>query len=122
MIMILIKTSAVLDAPRVRRIMKDLLIVASALAGALLFYFSAPHQRWFRAPWRARPSRIAAAVFSIAAFATGADALHPATSLSLVVSTMMATFVACPLLGVLIERRRFSTRETLRGSMQEPAR
>ncbi|MGH8780085.1 hypothetical protein [Paraburkholderia sp.] len=102
--------------------MKDLLIVASALAGALLFYFSAPHQRWFRAPWRARPSRIAAAVCSIAAFATGADALHPATSLSLVVSTMMATLVACPLLGALIEQRRLAAREPAKNSMREPAR
>ncbi|QDQ80201.1 hypothetical protein [Paraburkholderia megapolitana] len=86
--------------------MKDLFIVASALAGALLFYLSAPGQRWFRKPWRARPSRIGAVACTIAAFSTGADAMHPATSLSLVITTIMATLVACPLLGAVLEHRR----------------
>jgi hypothetical protein len=86
--------------------MRDVLIVVSACAGTLLFYFSTPAQRWLHAPWPARPARIAACVCIVASFVCGTQALHPATSLSFVVTMIMVCLTAYPFVGVLVERVR----------------
>ncbi|HEY4296148.1 MAG TPA: hypothetical protein VGM85_06715 [Paraburkholderia sp.] len=86
--------------------MGNILIVVSALAGALLFYVSAPGQRWLRTPWPARPTRLAAAVCVALSLVCAARALQLATSLSVVVTTLMAALTAYPFIGVLVERRR----------------
>ncbi|HEY2604540.1 hypothetical protein P0D88_28930 [Paraburkholderia sp. RL18-103-BIB-C] len=86
--------------------MGNVLIVVSALAGALLFYVSAPGQRWLRAPWPARPARLAATMCVALSLACAARALLPATSLSVVVTTLMASLTSYPFIGALIERRR----------------
>jgi hypothetical protein len=86
--------------------MGNVLIVAPAFAGALLFYVSAPAQRWLRAPWPARPARIAAVVCVAISLVCAAQALQFATSLSVVVTALMACLTAAPFIGVLIERGR----------------
>ncbi|MDE1182476.1 hypothetical protein [Paraburkholderia sp.] len=86
--------------------MKDLFIVGSAFAAALLFYLCSPGQRWLRAPLPPRHTRVLAAMCVIASFATAADALHPAASLSLLATVIVATLAACPYIGVLVERMR----------------
>ncbi|HYS63251.1 MAG TPA: hypothetical protein VEN30_05425 [Paraburkholderia sp.] len=86
--------------------MGNVFIVAPAFAGALLFYLGMPGQRWLRAPWPARPTRIAAAVCVVASLVCAARAMQPATSLSVVVTTLMAILTAYPFVGALIERTR----------------
>lgn len=86
--------------------MGNVLIVVSALAGASLFYVSTPSQRWLRAPLPARPARLAATLCVALSLACAARALQPATSLSVVVTTLMAGLSAYPFIGALIERRR----------------
>jgi hypothetical protein len=86
--------------------MGNLLIVAPAVAGALLFYLSSPGQRWLRMPWPIRPARIAAAACVVLSLVCAARAFQPATSLSLVVTTLMASLTAWPFIGALIERNR----------------
>jgi hypothetical protein len=89
--------------------MHDLFMPASvllAMAGSLIFYLAAPGQRWLRTPLTPRLFRTLAGFFSIAAFVTGASALHPATSLALVFTAAMACLTACPFVGVLFERVR----------------
>ncbi|CAB3653523.1 hypothetical protein LMG24238_01275 [Paraburkholderia sediminicola] len=86
--------------------MGNVFIVAPAFAGALLFYFSVPGQRWLHRPWPARPARVAAAVCVAFSLACAGAALHPATSLAVVVTTLMASLTALPFVGVLIERSR----------------
>ncbi|MFM0046440.1 hypothetical protein [Paraburkholderia sediminicola] len=81
-------------------------MIALAFGGALLFYFTAPHQRWLRAPWPARPTRIASSVCVAAAIVCGTQVLPVATSLSIVVATVMACFTLYPFVGLLIERAR----------------
>jgi hypothetical protein len=82
--------------------------VLSAIAGSIAFYLAAPGQRWLRAPLAPKLFRTLAAFFGIAAFVIGASALHPATSLALVFTASMACLTACPFIGVLVERARFS--------------
>lgn len=89
--------------------MHDFFMPASVLlafAGSLAFYLAAPGQRWLRAPLAPRLFRTLAGFCSIAAFVTGASALHPATSLALVFTSAMACLTACPFIGVLFERAR----------------
>jgi ABC-type uncharacterized transport system permease subunit len=86
--------------------MGNVLIVAPAFAGALLFYVSSPGQRWLREPWPVRPARFAAAVCVAISLACAARALQPATSLSVVVTTVMACLTATPFIGALVERSR----------------
>jgi ABC-type uncharacterized transport system permease subunit len=78
----------------------------------LLFYVSSPGQRWLRAPWPARPARLAAAVCVAISLICAARALQLATSLSVVVTTLMACLTAYPFIGALVERSR--TRRTVR--------
>ncbi|QQC66229.1 hypothetical protein [Paraburkholderia ginsengisoli] len=86
--------------------MGNVLIVVSALAGALLFYVGAPSQRWLRAPLPARPARFAATACIALSLVCAARALQPATSLSVVVTMLMAGLTAYPFIGALLERRR----------------
>jgi hypothetical protein len=84
-------------------------IVAPAIAGALLLYVSTSVQRWLRAPWPARPARVAALVCIAISLACAAHALQPAASLSVVVTVLMTCLTAAPFIGALIGRSR-STR------------
>lgn len=86
--------------------MGNVLIVVSAMVGASLFYLSTTGQRWLRAPWPARLARSAAAACVALSLACAAQALQPATSLSVVVTTLMASLMAYPFIGALLERRR----------------
>ncbi|OLL32218.1 hypothetical protein BTH42_07130 [Burkholderia sp. SRS-W-2-2016] len=86
--------------------MGNLPIVAPAIAGALLFYLGSPGQRWLRAPWPARSTRVAAAVCVALSAVCAVRALQPATSLAVVATTLMASLTAWPFLGALLERRR----------------
>jgi hypothetical protein len=86
--------------------MGNVLIVVSALAGALLFYIGSPAQRLLRAPWPARPTRVAAALCVALSLIGAARALQPATSLSVVVTMLMAGLTAYPFIGALAEHRR----------------
>jgi hypothetical protein len=87
------------------------LIVALALAGALLFYVGSASQRWLRAPLPARPARLAAVLCIALSLACAARALQPATSLSVVLTTLMAALTAYPFIGALVERRRIRRAE-----------
>lgn len=75
-------------------------------AAAILFYLSAPGQTWLGAPLPRRPAWRMALAFAIAAVGLGAQALHPATALSLVVTVAMAWFIACPFLGAWVDLHR----------------
>lgn len=86
--------------------MSTFFMIALAASGALLFYFTAPHQRWLRAPWAARPTRIGASACVAAAVVCGAQTVPVATSLSIVVATAMACLTLYPFVGLLIERVR----------------
>ncbi|NML34354.1 hypothetical protein [Paraburkholderia antibiotica] len=86
--------------------MGNLPIVAPAVAGALLFYLGSPGQRWLRAPWPGRPTRIGAAICVALSVVFAARALQPATALSVVVTTLMASLTAWPFIGALLERNR----------------
>nr|WKF62223.1 hypothetical protein HUO10_006756 [Paraburkholderia busanensis] len=86
--------------------MGNVFIVALACAGALFFYCSAPSQRWLRRPLPARPARMAAAACVASSVVYAAGAMSAATSLSIVVTTLMASLTACPFIGALIERGR----------------
>jgi peptidoglycan/LPS O-acetylase OafA/YrhL len=88
--------------------------VASALAGALLFYSSTSNQRWLREPWPARPARIAAAVCVIASLVSAAIGLQISTSLSVVITTLMACLTAYPFIGVLVERTQKRMQKRMR--------
>ncbi|MFM0642857.1 hypothetical protein PQR14_00885 [Paraburkholderia bryophila] len=87
--------------------MGNVFIVALACAGALFFYCSMPGQRWLRAPLPALPARCAAAVCVALSVGCAASALQPVTSLSVVVTTLMASLTVYPFVGALIERTRF---------------
>ncbi len=89
--------------------MHDFFMPASvlfAITGALAFYLAAPGQRWLRAPLPPRLYRTLAAIFSITAFVIGASEVHPATSLAIVFTAVMARLTACPFIGALLERTR----------------
>ncbi|PQV54301.1 hypothetical protein B0G83_101483 [Paraburkholderia sp. BL21I4N1] len=86
--------------------MGNLFIVALACAGALFFYCSMPGQRWLRAPLPARLARCAAAVCVAFSIGLATSAMEPATSLSVVVTTLMASLTVYPFVGALIERTR----------------
>lgn len=86
--------------------MGNVFIVAPACAGALLFYCSMPEQRWLRAPLAVRWARIAAAVCVAWSVAYATEAMPAATSLAMVVTTLMASLTAYPFVGALIERVR----------------
>ncbi|MGF6571544.1 peptidoglycan/LPS O-acetylase OafA/YrhL [Paraburkholderia sp. GAS333] len=86
--------------------MGTVLIVAPAFAGALLLYVSSPAQRWLRAPWPARSARLAALVCVAISLVCAARALQPATSLSVVVTVLMACLTAAPFIGALIDHSR----------------
>jgi hypothetical protein len=86
--------------------MGNVLIVAPAFAGALLLYVSSPAQRWVRTPWPARPPRGAALVCIAISLVCAVRALQLATSLSVVVTMLMACLTAAPFIGALIDRCR----------------
>jgi ABC-type nitrate/sulfonate/bicarbonate transport system permease component len=82
--------------------------VALAIASALLFYLGSPRQQWLRSPLWPRYSRRAAALLAVGAVLANAGAQHLATSLSVVLTALMAALVACPFIGVLLGRWRVS--------------
>ncbi|MFM0737446.1 hypothetical protein PQQ51_09410 [Paraburkholderia xenovorans] len=86
--------------------MGNVLIVAPAFAGALLFYLASDGQRWLRRPWPARPARVAAAVCIALSLVCAARTLHPAASVSVVVTVLMASLSVLPFVGALVERSR----------------
>lgn len=86
--------------------MGNVLIVAPAVAGALLLYLSSPAQHWLRAPWPARPARWVALAGIAMSLVCAARALQPVTSLSVVVTVLMAALTAAPFIGALIGRSR----------------
>lgn len=81
-------------------------IVAPAVAGALLFYLSMPAQRWLRAPWPARPARLAALGCLAISLVCAARVLQPATSLAVVVTALMTSLTAAPFVGALLAHGR----------------
>ncbi|MGF6770013.1 ABC-type uncharacterized transport system permease subunit [Paraburkholderia sp. GAS199] len=107
--MILIKTQGP-DGP-FRQIMGNVFIVVPAFAGALFFYLGAPGQRWLRTPWPARPARVAASVCVAISLIAAFGALHPAASLSVVVTTLMASLTVLPFIGAMVERARTPRRD-----------
>jgi hypothetical protein len=82
--------------------MQDFSMLASTIAGALAFYLGAPSQRWLRVPLSSRIARPAASIFLVLALVIAINASHPATSLSIMFTTAMAVFVACPFIGVVL--------------------
>jgi hypothetical protein len=84
--------------------MREFLPVALAFASALFFYLGSPGQQWRVAPLWPRFSRRAALVAVIASIIPGAAAGHFASTLAIVVTTLMASFVAFPFVAAL--RRR----------------
>jgi len=86
--------------------MREFLPVALAFVSALLFYLGSPGQQWRAAPLWPRLSQGAALVAFMAALIPGIAAGHLATTLSIVITTLMASFVAFPFVAAL--RRRAS--------------
>jgi hypothetical protein len=86
--------------------MREFLPVALAFVSALLFYLGSPGQQWRAAPLWPRACRSAALVAAIAALIPGIVAGHLATTLSIDITTVMASFVAFPFVAAL--RRRAS--------------
>jgi hypothetical protein len=82
--------------------MQDFSMLASTIVGALAFYLGAPSQRWLRAPLSPRISQLAASIFLVLAFLIAVAGSHPATALSIMFTTAMAVFVACPFIGALL--------------------
>jgi hypothetical protein len=82
--------------------MQDLSMLASTIVGALAFYLGAPSQRWLSAPLNARVARPATLFFLVLAVVIAVTGSHPATALSIMFTTAMAVFVACPVIGVLL--------------------
>jgi hypothetical protein len=82
--------------------MQDLSMLASTIVGALGFYLGAPSQRWLRAPLSARIAQPGASIFLVLAVFIAVTGGHPATSLSIMFTSVMAVFVACPFIGVLL--------------------
>jgi hypothetical protein len=84
--------------------MREFLPVALAFVSALFFYLGSPGQQWRVAPLWPRFSLRAALVALIAAVIPGVTSGHLASTLSIVVTTLMASFVAFPFVAAL--RRR----------------
>ncbi|CAG9191303.1 conserved membrane hypothetical protein [Paraburkholderia sabiae] len=84
--------------------MREFLPVALAFVSALFFYLGSPGQQWRVAPLWPRFSRRASLVALIAAVIPGVTSGHLASTLSIVVTTLMASFVAFPFVAAL--RRR----------------
>ncbi|MBN3763598.1 hypothetical protein [Burkholderia sp. Ac-20365] len=84
--------------------MREFLPVALAFVSALLFYLGSPGQQWRAAPLWPRFSRRAALIALIAAVISGGAAGHLATTLSIVITTLMASFVAFPFVAALCKR------------------
>lgn len=86
--------------------MREYLPVALAFVSALLIYLGSPGQQWRASALWPRYSRKVALVAAIAALFIGADSDHLATTLSIMLTTQMACFVAFPFIGVLRSRGR----------------
>lgn len=76
--------------------------VALAFGSALLFYLGSPGQQWRAAPLWPRFSRRVALAGALAALIPCMVTGHPATTLALLVTTWMASFVAFPFVAVLV--------------------
>lgn len=81
--------------------MRELLPVALAFVSALFIYLGSPGQQWFARPLPSRFSRLAASLVVVAAILPGALEHHLATTLSIVITTLMTCFVAFPFVAVL---------------------
>jgi ABC-type uncharacterized transport system permease subunit len=86
--------------------MREFLPVALAFVSALLFYLGSPGQQWRATPLPPRSSRSLACLAVIAAIVPGVLDGHTATTLSIVITTLMASLVAFPFVAVAVSRRR----------------
>jgi hypothetical protein len=86
--------------------MQDFFMLASAMAGALGCYLGSSAQRWLRAPLKPRIAQPVALLLLAMALASGASSEHPATSLAVVFTAVMAVFVAAPFIGAMLRQLR----------------
>jgi ABC-type uncharacterized transport system permease subunit len=84
--------------------MREFLPVALAFVSALLFYLGSPGQQWLKASLPSRLTTRTALLVAIVAVVPGALEGHTATTLSVVVTTLMASFVAFPFVAVWRKR------------------
>ncbi|WP_109480068.1 hypothetical protein [Paraburkholderia sp. C35] len=89
--------------------MREFLPVALAFVSALLFYLGSPGQQWRAAPLWPRFSRRLALIALGASLVPGIAEGHLAATLSIVVTTLMAGFVAFPFVAALRNRRASGT-------------
>jgi hypothetical protein len=88
------------------RLMREYLPPTLAFASALVFYLGSARQQWLASPLPTRSSRAVAALLAARAVFAGEYAGHPVTTISIVLTTQMAAFVAFPFIAVLLGRAR----------------
>ncbi len=80
--------------------------LAAVCAGGLCLYAGSPHQRWFAAPWPARPARVLGAVLLALSWLALAGAMQRVTATFVFATALMLVLTLLPYVGALLHVRR----------------